>query len=69
MPEINPIDHNIVEIYNLCSNARDGMSGALQYGVVMDVAKSRGMSDFEDLLYYTNCMEKLINEKRASAKK
>lgn len=69
MPEINPIDSNIVEIYNLGSNARDGISGALQYGVIMDVAKSRGMNDFDDLLYYANCMEKLISEKRASAKK
>lgn len=69
MPEITIIEQPIVEAYNLSSGARDGMSGSLQYSVLMDVAKSKGLDDFDDVLYYANEMERLLSKKRECSKK
>ena len=69
MPEISILDYHLVEIYNLCSNARDGISGSLNYSVLLDVSKSKGVTDFDDILYFSNQMEYYLNKKRESNKK
>lgn len=40
------------------------MSGAINYGTVMDVAKSKGISDYDDLLFYVGEVEKRLMAKR-----
>ncbi len=45
------IEQPIIEIYNLSSGARDGMSGSLNFSVLLDVAKSKGYKEFDDLLF------------------
>ena len=69
MPEVDVTNHHMVEIYNLCGNARDGLSGNLSYSVLLDVAKSFGVKEFDDLLYFANQMEHHLNKKRESNKK
>ena len=69
MPEITMIEQPIIEIYNMCSNSREQMSGAINYSIILDVAKSKGYTDFDDILYYTNEVERLLNKKRESNKK
>ena len=69
MPNITQLDSILVNIYNMSSGARDGMSGALNLSVLLDVAKSQGLDDFEDLLYLANEMETNLSKKRNSEKK
>ena len=69
MPNITQLDSILVNIYNMSSGARDGMSGALNFSVLLDVAKSQGLEDFEDLLYLANEMETNLSKKRNSEKK
>ena len=45
------------------------MSGALNFSVLLDVAKSQCLNDFDDLLAYANECESLINKKREREKK
>ena len=40
------------------------MSGSLNFGVLLDVAKSKGYDDFDDVLFYANEMENLLSKKR-----
>ena len=68
MPNINAYDGVLINIYNQSSGARDGFSGALNYSVLLDVAKSQGLEDFDDLLYYANEMESNLNKKREKNK-
>lgn len=44
------------------------MSGALNYSVVLDVAKAKSITDFDDLLFYINEAESLISDNRESAR-
>jgi hypothetical protein len=67
-PEITALEYPIIEIYNLCSNARDPMSGQIQYSIILDVAKSKGFQEFDDLLFYVDTMESLLNKKREANK-
>ena len=69
MPDINQYDSIIIGIYNQSSGARDSMSGALNYSVLLDVAKSQGLEDFEDLMHFADAMEAEINKKRDKEKK
>jgi len=69
MPNITQLDSILVNIYNMSSGARDGMSGALNFSVLLDIAKSQGLEDFEDLLYLANEMETNLSKKRNSEKK
>ena len=64
MPKINQIDSILINIYNQSSGARDGMSGTLNFSVLLDVAKSQGLTDFEDLLFLANEMESNLMKKR-----
>ena len=38
------------------------------FSVLLDVAKSQGLDDFEDLLYFANCMESELSKKRVKNK-
>jgi len=69
MPEINAIDMILIDIYNASSNARDGMTGGLNYGVLLQVAKAKGLREFDDLLYLTDEIERNLNKKRTKDKK
>ena len=62
------IEQPIIEIYNLSSGARDGMSGSLNFSVLLDVAKSKGYKEFDDLLFFANEMESLLHKKREANK-
>ncbi len=63
MPRLNPLEYLYAEIYQICSGARNSMSGSIEYGVIMDIAKAKGLTDFEDLLYYVNSVENEIQKK------
>jgi hypothetical protein len=69
MPTINAYDSELIEIYNMSSSSRDGMSGALNYSVLLDIAKSTGLDDFEDLLFLARNIESELSKKRDAAKK
>ena len=59
----------MIDIYNMCSGAREGMSGSINYSVLLDVAKSKGLTNFEDLLYLTKEIESKLRDKKKKAKK
>jgi len=69
MPIINAYDRELIDIYNMSSSSRDGMSGALNYSVLLDIAKSSGLDDFEDLLFLARNIESFLSKKRESNKK
>ena len=62
------IEQPIIEIYNMCSNSREQMSGAINYSIILDVAKSKGYKEFDDLLFFANEMESLLHKKREANK-
>lgn len=62
------MEQTYTEIYSLCSGARDGMSGAINYSTILDVAKSKGLTDFDDLLFYTGEVESQLAKKREKKK-
>ena len=68
MPEINAYDSVLIGIYNQSSGARDGLSGGLQYGVLLDIAKSQGLEDYSDLLHLADEMENNLRLKREKNK-
>ena len=68
MPKINAYDSILIGIYNQSSGARDGMSGALNYSVLLDIARSHGLSDFDDILYLADEMENNLRLKREKNK-
>lgn len=45
------------------------MSGSLNYSVLLDVARSHGLTDFDDLLHYANEVERNLSKKREASKK
>lgn len=63
------MEQTYAEIFNKCSGARDGMSGSLNYSVLLDVAKSYGLTEFDELLEYANEVESLLAKNRDKAKK
>jgi len=69
MPKLNEYDIMLINIYYQCSSSRDGMSGSLNYSVLLDVAKSKGIEDYEDLLYLANEIENELSKKRSNDKK
>ena len=69
MPKLNEYDIMLINIYDQCSSSRDGMSGSLNYSVLLDVAKSKGIEDYEDLLYLANEIENELSKKRSNDKK
>lgn len=68
MPEVNAYDSILIGIYNQSSGARNGMTGGLEYGVLLDIAKSQGLADFEDLLHLTDEIENNLRLKREKNK-
>ena len=62
------MEQTYVEIFNKCSGARDGMSGALNYSVLLDVARSYGLQEFDMLLEYANEVERLLAKNREKKK-
>lgn len=40
------------------------MSGAISYGLIIDVARSKGIREFDDLLHYTSEVERLLMKNR-----
>ena len=64
MPQLSQLEEIYAEIYNICSSARDGMSGALDFSVLISVAQSRGLKDFDDLMYYANEVETHLRNNR-----
>jgi len=69
MPKVNMMDSLLIEVYNQCSGARDGMSGKLDYSVLLKVAESQGLEEFDDLLMLTDKIESELSKKRESKKK
>lgn len=62
------IEQMYADIYHTCSGARDGMSGAINYSTILDVAKSKGLNDFDDLLFYTGEVESQLAKKKEKKK-
>lgn len=44
------------------------MSGVISYNILIDVAKTRGLDNYEDLLIFTDLIENEINIKREKEK-
>ena len=63
------IEQTYAEIYNTCSGSRDGLSGAISYSTIMDVAKSKSLTDYDDLLFYVGEVESNLAKNRAKDKK
>jgi len=67
-PNITIDLNDIIEVYQLSSSARDGF-GCLNWSTLIEVAKSYGMTEFDDLIYYAGCCERYISENRESKSK
>lgn len=70
-PEVNPIQNLFIDTYNRCNNARDGMSGSLNYSFVEKMASVNGIDDelFNDFIEFINECEYARAEKRAKEQK
>jgi len=44
------------------------MSGSLNFSVLLDVARAKGYTDFDDIMFYANEMENLLSKKREANK-
>ena len=45
------------------------MSGTINYNVLLDVAKSRGLTEFDDLIEFTDLIENELSKKRQNESK
>ena len=68
MPKLSYYEQILTSIYSQCSSARDGFGG-LNWSVLIDIAKTKDLEEFDDLLDYARECEKLISEKREKESK
>jgi len=67
-PQTTAYENSLIDIYHKSSGARDGMSGGLQYNVLLDIAKAHGITDFDDLMIFTNECENILRKNRENKK-
>lgn len=67
-PQLDFYESLIVDIYSQCSSAR-GDFGGLNYSVLIEIAKTYNLEDYDDLMEYAKECERLISEKREKESK
>ncbi|MEA2018484.1 MAG: hypothetical protein U9N59_08550 [Campylobacterota bacterium] len=68
-PQSNLTQNSFIGTYNQVMNFRDGMSGSLSYGAVMEVAKIKYEDDeLLDFMDFISDCESELSKKRGEAK-
>ena len=69
-PKLNYINSLFITTHSKASNARDGMTGSLNYNVMLEIAKLNGITGnlLDDFIDFVNAMENEISTKRSNDK-